>query len=256
MTDTEASPRRVWLIRHGESESNAGLPTNGPGAAPLTPFGRRQAERVATAFTAAPSLIVSSTFVRARETAMPTRARFADVPYEEWPVQEFTYLGSLHGPNTTNEERRPYAEAYWARSDPSRVDGGDGESFRDLMARARVMLETLAARPEPGLIAVFTHGLFMRAAMWTLLTGITDPTAEQMRAFHHFLETSRTPNGTIVELRPGPPDLFTVMFGTATATLDPTPVAPSAHQAAPAHETPSGQESSSVPTPQQDASHT
>ncbi|WP_235834683.1 histidine phosphatase family protein [Actinomadura logoneensis] len=215
MTETESAPRRVWLIRHGESESNAGLPTDGPAAAPLTPSGRRQAERVASAFSAAPSLIVSSPFVRARETAAPTRARFPDVPYEEWPVQEFTFLGALHGPNTTNEQRRPHAEAYWASPDPARVLGGDGETFRALVARARTMLDTLAARPEPGLIAVFTHGLFMRAAMWTLLTGVTDPTAGQMAAFHRFAEVGRTPNGTIVELRPGPPDLFTITFGTA-----------------------------------------
>lgn len=222
MTDTETAPRRVWLIRHGESESNAGLPTNGPGASPLTPLGRRQADRVATVFPSAPSLIVSSPFVRARETAMPTRTRFPDVPYEEWPVEEFTYLGSLHGPNTTNEQRRPYAQAYWDRSDPSHVDGGDGESFHNLISRARAMLDTLAARPENGLIAVFTHGLFMRAAMWTLLTGITEPTSEQMRAFHRFIEVGRTPNGATVELRPGADDLFTVLVGTDTATADPS----------------------------------
>ncbi|WP_051468724.1 histidine phosphatase family protein [Actinomadura oligospora] len=224
MTDPEAASRRIWLIRHGESESNAGLPTNGPGASPLTPLGRRQAERVAALFPSAPSLIVSSDFVRARETAAPTRARFPGVPYEEWPVEEFTYLGSLHGPNTTNEERRPYAEAYWKRSDPSHVDGGDGESFQDLISRARAMLDTLAARPEPGLIAVFSHGLFIRAAMWTLLTGITEPTSDQMRAFFRFIEGSRTPNGTIVELRPDLPDLFSVTFGIPTATPDPETV--------------------------------
>ncbi|MCP2340975.1 histidine phosphatase family protein [Actinomadura rupiterrae] len=226
MTDTEAALRRVWLIRHGESESNAGLPTNGPGAAPLTALGRRQAERVAAMIPSAPSLIVSSTFVRARETALPARRRFPDVPYEEWPVQEFTYLGSLHGPNTTAEQRRPYSKSYWDRSDPALVDGGDGESFQDLITRARLMLDTLAARPERGLITVFTHGLFMRAAMWTLLTGITKPTSEQMRQFRHFIETSATPNATIAELVRGEHTPFSLLLGTATATLD-EPVAPS-----------------------------
>ncbi|MEV5574563.1 histidine phosphatase family protein [Spirillospora sp. NPDC052269] len=223
MTDPETAPRRVWLIRHGESESNAGLPSHGPGASPLTPLGRRQADRVAALFPSAPSLIVSSTFVRARETSMPTRTRFPDVPYEEWPVQEFTYLGSLHGPNTTNEERRPHAVAYWKRSDPSHVDGGDGESFQDLVSRARAMLDTLAARPEPGLTAVFSHGLFIRAAIWTLLTGITEPTSDQMRAFHQFIQVGLTPNGTIVELTPDPQGLFTLTLGTPTADLDLTP---------------------------------
>ena len=58
--------RRVWLIRHGQSESNAGLPTNGPAASPLTELGHRQAERVAEQFTGPPALIVSSPFLRAQ----------------------------------------------------------------------------------------------------------------------------------------------------------------------------------------------
>lgn len=38
---------RVFLIRHGESESNAGLPSADPGSAPLTKDGHRQARQVA-----------------------------------------------------------------------------------------------------------------------------------------------------------------------------------------------------------------
>jgi probable phosphoglycerate mutase len=32
---------RVWLIRHGQSASNAGLPSSDPESIPLTPLGRR-----------------------------------------------------------------------------------------------------------------------------------------------------------------------------------------------------------------------
>jgi probable phosphoglycerate mutase len=70
---------RVWLIRHGQSESNAGLPTNGPAVTPLTAIGREQAERVAGAFTEPPALIVASPFIRARQTAEPTRRCFPAV---------------------------------------------------------------------------------------------------------------------------------------------------------------------------------
>ena len=51
------------MIRYGQSESNAGLPTNGPGASPLTALGREQAARTAATFTAPPDLIVGSPFV-------------------------------------------------------------------------------------------------------------------------------------------------------------------------------------------------
>ncbi|MQY02030.1 histidine phosphatase family protein [Actinomadura macrotermitis] len=209
----ETTGARAWLIRHGESESNAGLPTNGPGAAPLTPRGRAEAEAAAGAFAAAPDLIVASAFVRARETALPTMARFPDVPCEEWPVEEFTYLGALHGPRTTNAERRPHAEAYWRRADPRYVNGGNGESFQDLIDRARAFLDRLAARPDDGLTAVFTHALFIRAVLWTLTTGITAPDSDAMRAFHRYTGSTIVPNGTIVELRLGGPYGFAVVAG-------------------------------------------
>ncbi|WP_067476531.1 histidine phosphatase family protein [Actinomadura hibisca] len=206
---------RAWLIRHGQSESNAGLPTHGPGAAPLTERGRAEAAGVAAAFGGPPALIVSSDFVRARETALPARRRFPEVPYEEWPVQEFTYLGQLHGPGTTNAQRRPYAEAYWDRSDPHHVAGEDGESFQNLIDRARDLLARLTVVMERGSVAVFTHGLFMRAVAWTLATGITEPGPDDMRAFRRFMDVFRTPNGSVIELRPQGPDLFQVLLGSA-----------------------------------------
>ncbi|MBO2449383.1 histidine phosphatase family protein [Actinomadura barringtoniae] len=196
----ELAQARAWLIRHGESESNAGLPTNGPGGSPLTALGRDQAERVAASFSGTPALIVSSPFARARETAAPTLARFPDVPYEEWPVQEFTYLGELHGPNTTAEERRPYMEAYWQRSDPAYVNG-DGESFHTLVARAHACAERIAERQDEGAIVVFTHALFMRAVLWSMFTGITDPDGQDMRAFRRFVDTCEIPNASALGLR-------------------------------------------------------
>lgn len=191
---------RVWLIRHGESESNAGLPTHGPAVSPLTETGRRQARCVAGSFTEPPQLIVSSAFARARETAEPTIARFPGVPYAEWPVQEFTYLGRLHGPATTAGQRLPHVREYWDRADPGYVNGGNGESFADLIARVCDLLGRLAPRSE-AFVAVFTHGIFMRALMWSLLTGVTEPDSERMREFRRFLTTCATPNGGIVEVR-------------------------------------------------------
>lgn len=205
---------RAWLIRHGESESNAGLPTNGPSSAPLTGVGAEQAEHVAGAFTESPTLIVTSPFVRAAQTAQPTIKRFPGVPIVEWPVQEFTYLGDLHGPLTTAEQRRPHAESYWERCDPAYVNGGDGESFAELIRRVDALLEALAARPGDELVAVFTHGLFMRALIWALIrgavgaaVGATAPTAvdaELMRGFRSFCDSYVVPNGCIVELRIDP----------------------------------------------------
>ena len=97
----EAAVIQVFLIRHGQSESNAGLPSADPGAIPLTAAGHRQAEQVARALADVPALIVTSTYLRARQTAQPTVSRFPAAACQEWPVHEFTYLGDLHGRAST-----------------------------------------------------------------------------------------------------------------------------------------------------------
>ena len=83
---------RVWLIRHGQSESNAGLPSADWRGIPLTELGHQQAERIAEVFADPPKLIVSSPYLRAQQTAQPTIARYPGAACEEWPVQEFSYL--------------------------------------------------------------------------------------------------------------------------------------------------------------------
>jgi 2,3-bisphosphoglycerate-dependent phosphoglycerate mutase len=190
---------RVWLIRHGESESNAGLSSSEPGSIPLTALGHRQAGQIARAFAEAPALIVTSPYVRARQTAQPSVSRFPAAGCQEWPVQEFTYLGGLHGRATTSREREPWARRYWERADPHDARSG-AESFAGLLSRTSDLLSRLSA-VQSGPVAVFTHGLFMRAVAWSLLTGITSPGGADMRRFRSFANLYLVPNGGIVELR-------------------------------------------------------
>src|SRR5688500_8644547 len=115
--------RQVWLIRHGESEANAGLATHDSSSIPLTARGRAQAELAARALPGAPDLLVSSAYARAIDTAAPARARFPGAASAEWPVHEFTYLARPAGGPSTVAERRPRVDAFWARADPHHVDG-------------------------------------------------------------------------------------------------------------------------------------
>jgi 2,3-bisphosphoglycerate-dependent phosphoglycerate mutase len=189
---------RAWLIRHGESESNAGAPSADPGASVLTARGEEQAARLAAALPEAPALIVASPYRRAAQTAASASARFPDVRQEEWQVQEFTYLGEFHRRISTSEERRPHVAAYWARADPHLSLGG-AESFAGLLGRVRDCLDRLTQQLT-GPVAVFTHGHFMRAVVWTLLTGGTAD-HDGMRAFHRFSARFAVPNCAVVELR-------------------------------------------------------
>jgi 2,3-bisphosphoglycerate-dependent phosphoglycerate mutase len=190
---------RMFLVRHGESESNAGRSSADPASIPLTEAGHRQADEVARAIAEVPALIVTSPFLRARQTAQPAVSRFPGARCQEWPVQEFTYLGDLHGRATSAAERAPHAQAYWDRADPLGASPG-AESFAGLLSRTTDFLGRLSAQ-ENGPVVVFTHGLFMRAVAWALLSGVTTPDQEQMRGFRRFADRYRVPNAGVMELR-------------------------------------------------------
>ena len=190
---------RVWLIRHGQSESNAGLASTDWHAIPLTALGRRQAEHVAGVFADPPQFIVTSPYVRAWQTAQPTIERYPGAAWEEWPVQEFSYLQALDGRATTSRQREPEVRAYWERADPRRAEPG-AESFAGLIGRVTGFLGRLGDR-DSGPVAVFTHGIFMRAVAWFLLTGVADPGPEDMNRFHAFTGLYPVPNCGVLELR-------------------------------------------------------
>jgi len=173
-THEEADVVRVWLIRHGQSESNAGLPSRDWRGIPLTELGRRQAEHMAGAFADPPRFIVTSPYLRARQTAQPTIERYPEAACAEWPVQEFSYLRALDGRATTAREREPEVRAYWERADPQHTEPG-AESFAGLIGRVTTFVGRVGER-DTGPVAVFTHGIFMRAVAWHLLTGVADPT--------------------------------------------------------------------------------
>src|SRR2546421_386547 len=129
----------VFLIRHGESQSNAGLATTGPRHVMLTPRGREQARDIANFLRLYPSIdiIVTSPYLRTKKTAELTTSMplFRSVAQEEWDVQEFTYLSSMHQELSTAEERRPLVDAYWEQCQPSFVDGSGSESFAQFIDR-------------------------------------------------------------------------------------------------------------------------
>jgi probable phosphoglycerate mutase len=187
----------VWLIRHGESEAHAGLAAAHTRDIPLTEAGRQQADKIAQELEREPNLIITSPYRRAYETATPTLQRFAHVSSETWPVEEFTYLGSLAGISSTKYERRSRVDAYWEQCDPTSQDGS-AESFIQFLSRVRESIERL--KNMQGLIAVFTHEQFIRAAEG-LLDGSMGETPRQMARFRQLLLTSPLPYGCIKELR-------------------------------------------------------
>lgn len=189
---------KVWLIRHGESEANAGLSTITPSEIALTDAGWKQARQISLAFEEAPTLIVTSYYLRAIQTAQPTIERFPKVPIETWDVQEFTYLSTEKLGKSSKAERLPFVNAYWKNSEPNYLDGPDAESFCDFLGRIKIMKERLRVANE-GFVAIFCHGFVIKALLWANLVNSFNATRDYMQNFYAFHTSFSLNNGSIIE---------------------------------------------------------
>jgi broad specificity phosphatase PhoE len=161
MSDGRA-PRKLRLLRHCESLSNAGVATLDARTLPLSKQGRDMAKEIAATWlpASAPNMVVVSPYTRAQQTAQPLLERFPQVKVEHLPVQEFTYLEQPATP-TTPEQRRPLADAFWARADVTELQRG-AESFFQFWGRV-LAFHDQAIRSTFLDIVVVTHGGFMVA---------------------------------------------------------------------------------------------
>lgn len=189
----------ILFIRHAESESNAGLRTEHPATIRLTERGQTQAALTAETLPP-PALIVTSPYLRTKQTAAPFLRRFPNAPQAEWPVQEFTFLNPAHWQGTTGQERWPSANAYWERGDPHYQDGEGAESFSRLMERVHQTRALIQSQTE-GPLVIFSHGQFSRAFLWSLLYPTGELSGDRMRRLRNFTRGFPFPNCGILTYR-------------------------------------------------------
>jgi 2,3-bisphosphoglycerate-dependent phosphoglycerate mutase len=196
----------ILLIRHGESQSNVGLPTECPTSVELTPLGIEQAICIADYLESRvpPDLIVTSSYERTKQTAEPTMSRFPFVPKDQWLVHEFTYLSSEEFLTpTTVEDRKPLVDAYWELCDPGSVDGPGSESFEQFIKRVRGVMKRFEEVDRNETVVIFSHEQFICAVYWLLERNPTHISSETMRDFRDFLTEHSIPNGGFLRLQPG-----------------------------------------------------
>jgi broad specificity phosphatase PhoE len=147
----------VLLIRHGQSEGNAEGRFGGHTATPLSPRGRKQALATAQALSSESiSAIYSSDLARATETAKPLAA-LTGLPVNATEAFRERSVGVMEG-LTFEDAAAHHPEQYAAllRMDFEHVLKG-GESYRQLLGRARQKLDDVIAQNKGGRIAVFSH---------------------------------------------------------------------------------------------------
>jgi broad specificity phosphatase PhoE len=193
------------LVRHGEVDAAPGLCIGHTDVA-LSADGRRAISALVeswnTRVIAAPSRIVSSDLVRARESARPFGERFARRVEHEAAYREMSY-GRWDGrPWIEIEAAEPAALQAWRDTWLTSAPPG-GESVPQLIERARRALADICARPREGpSILVVSHAGWIRAAVGTLLG---EPTAAM---FERPIDNA---TATIVHLHPNAkPELVAV----------------------------------------------
>ena len=163
---------RQYLVRHGQSVSNAEGRVQGRADVPLSSLGVRQAVTLAAWAGAIADEVIelwSSPLERARATAAPIAAALG---LELKVCDELAELhaGIFQGHLWADLEARFPAEVVrWRSGDPDYAIPG-GESRARLAARGRAALEVLAARDVRGMIVV-AHGGLLTAALGSLLGG-------------------------------------------------------------------------------------
>lgn len=191
-------PAMTWLVRHGQSASNAGLPATGAANVPLTELGRSQARALADRVGEPPDLLIVSPFIRSQATAAPIRERWPLAPCETWPIHELTYLSPARCVGTTKQTRQPWVDAYWQACDPDYLDGADAESFRAFVARLEAFHRRLRALDGESAIAV-GHGQFFSGFLTGLRRGF-EVSPDWMKDFRATEVARPMANCEIVEL--------------------------------------------------------
>jgi broad specificity phosphatase PhoE len=148
---------RILLVRHGQSEGNAGGRFGGHTATPLSALGRAQAEATARALaTEKVTAIYSSDLVRAIETAEPL-ARALNLEITRAEAFRERSVGRMEG-LTFQEAAEQFPEDYGAllRRDFDLVLTG-GESYRQMLDRSAHALDEAINSNLGGCLTVFSH---------------------------------------------------------------------------------------------------
>ena len=162
------TPKKIFLIRHGESQGNIDqslYKTVPDWKVPLTPRGKQQAQEAAGFLSGKignkPVLIFSSPHVRTVQTAEPIRALFPKGKYYEDPRLREQEWGNFKEEGLslkTERERYQYGTFFYRIA--------HGESGADVYDRISIFLETLFRDFKkvscPRHIIIVSHGLTIK----------------------------------------------------------------------------------------------
>ncbi len=199
--------KTIYLVRHGESASNAGQATDDPGLIPLTDLGEAQARQLAAELDIRPQRVITSEYVRAIDTAKPFCGKYKIELNTHRLLHEFTMLDPQEVAGTTNAQRRPLVKNYWEVSNTECRMGPGAETFSEFANRVDGFLNELDSAPNH--TVVFGHGIWFALLLWRVL-GFTAYDDTAMRSFRRFQLALPMPNCAVYELHSQSPHAWRI----------------------------------------------
>ncbi len=169
---SESGVTWLYLVRHGATEANQRVPYILQGHAidlPLSRDGEAQSRAVAALLKQFPiTRVFSSSMLRARQTA-ETIARELGVDARTMADLQECDVGVWEGLDWgTIRERYPEAHARFV-ANPGEIPYLGGESYGDVLRRAKPVLESLLDRHIGAHVAVVAHNVVNRAFLADLM---------------------------------------------------------------------------------------
>ncbi len=190
--------KNIYVIRHGETDWNKDSRFQGQTDVPLNSKGQEQALALVLLLQQLQlEAVYSSTLSRASQTAeMATQDLQISVVKDD-RLRE-TNIGRAEG-LTLDEILVQFGEealTKWRSYDERLLDFRfpDGESKRQMMYRVRTVMLDIAQNTNKNNIAVFAHGMIMRAMTFVFGSGVPwDHHVFSNGSVHHFLWTDDQP---------------------------------------------------------------
>ncbi len=190
--------KNLFLIRHGETDWNRAKRFQGRTDIPLNDLGREQALSLCPRMTELKiDLVVSSSLTRAYETAL-IAIQDIKLPIQKDDRLQETNIGEAEG-LTYEEMTEKWGAGHierWRSYEERDLDFRypNGESKRQMMVRVREAVLDIAQNNMNQNIAVFAHGMVMRALTFAFHQGVEwDLTQFHNGSIHHFVWDDKRP---------------------------------------------------------------
>jgi broad specificity phosphatase PhoE len=200
--------KRVYFVRHGESEANVARVHGGPHH-PLSKKGMEQAKFIAGRFAKLPiQTLYSSDLLRAQQTSATIAERIGLPLHTKSDLQEVGMPSHFMERRFDTPETIEMEMQLIENMAPGRRQH-DEETFDEIISRAGRVLDWLSQLPEDH-VGIVTHGLFLRCIIARAIFGI-EVTPHEVLVLWRGLKSENT-GLTILEYKPDTPKRLWQLF--------------------------------------------